>query len=331
MGGRAGGAASTRPGSGAAARREVDSGGGVPSAYPRRAAFARPAPRRLPFPFPPPRPPRALSSALRAAVRRVPVLRTVARRAAMAAGLKPDSGEKIARFLTAYSAVDRGRPLRFVQIGANDGVRSDPLYRLILRDGWEGVLVEPVPALFARLCETHRDRANLTPLNAAVAPEPGARPFFHLPEADDLPEWANGLGSFLEDSLLTHADEIPDIADRVERIEVPCVTYRQIVEERGWDGVDLVHSDTEGFDFEIVKALDLDRFPPGLLLFEWVHLSPADRAACRTLLAGAGYELLAGHWDAVALRHPGGAPDALAAAWGRLRGQLAKYNADAPA
>ncbi|MFH5804412.1 FkbM family methyltransferase [Alienimonas sp. DA493] len=259
-------------------------------------------------------------------------LRALAKRAAMAVGLKPDSGLRIARFLETYSAAVTARgPLRFVQIGANDGVRNDPLYPLIERGGWEGVLVEPVPALFERLRRTHRDRPELTLLNAAVAPEAGSRPFYHLPESEGLPIWANGLGSFLKESLLTHADKIPDVADRIERIEVPCVTYRTICEERGWERVDLVHSDTEGFDFEIVQSLDYDRFPPGLLLFEWVHLNGADRAACRRFLEDRGYEPLAGHWDAVALRDPDAAAPDVRAAWDRLRAGLARYNRAAPA
>src|SRR5688500_13005578 len=39
----------------------------------------------------------------------------------------------------------------FVQIGANDATHNDPLNRAIRRADWRGLLVEPVPYVFARL------------------------------------------------------------------------------------------------------------------------------------------------------------------------------------
>ena len=38
-----------------------------------------------------------------------------------------------------------------VQVGANDGKTQDPVHPLIMRGGWSGILVEPIPNLFGRL------------------------------------------------------------------------------------------------------------------------------------------------------------------------------------
>ena len=39
----------------------------------------------------------------------------------------------------------------FVQVGANDGVQSDPINHFVSEYGWRGILVEPQPAIFKKL------------------------------------------------------------------------------------------------------------------------------------------------------------------------------------
>lgn len=41
--------------------------------------------------------------------------------------------------------------IKFVQVGANDGLRWDPLRRFILRDSWKGVLIEPIMPVYELL------------------------------------------------------------------------------------------------------------------------------------------------------------------------------------
>lgn len=53
-------------------------------------------------------------------------------------------------FLNRFSRTRRGK-VNFIQIGANDGLRNDPVREFIIRDRWQGILVEPLPAVFAML------------------------------------------------------------------------------------------------------------------------------------------------------------------------------------
>ena len=39
----------------------------------------------------------------------------------------------------------RKKEIFFIQIGANDGKSTDPLYRFVTELGWSGILVEPQP------------------------------------------------------------------------------------------------------------------------------------------------------------------------------------------
>ncbi len=55
-------------------------------------------------------------------------------------------------FVPFFDALDSALPrVTFVQIGANDGVWNDPIEPYLRGEKWRGVLVEPVPYVFARL------------------------------------------------------------------------------------------------------------------------------------------------------------------------------------
>jgi FkbM family methyltransferase len=54
----------------------------------------------------------------------------------------------------------RGERLNFIQVGANDGKSENPLYRYILNYPWHGILVEPQPDIFGKLCENYAAIAN---------------------------------------------------------------------------------------------------------------------------------------------------------------------------
>ena len=55
----------------------------------------------------------------------------------------------------------RGPCLNFIQVGANDGRYGDPLRKYIMKHPWHGILIEPQPDIYAKLCENYasvRDR-----------------------------------------------------------------------------------------------------------------------------------------------------------------------------
>jgi FkbM family methyltransferase len=209
----------------------------------------------------------------------------------------------------------------FAEIGANDGKQHDFLRPLVLSHDWRGLIVEPVPYVFERLRANYAGQERLSLQNVAIAPESGERPFFHLAEVDDpqregLPEWYDGIGSFSRDELLSHAPHIPDIADRVVETRVPCVTLEELCARNGFDQLDLLLIDTEGYDWEIIRHLDLAKLGPRVIVYEHYHRSPDDRAACSEHLASVGYETIEEHFDTFGLAM--GPDDALSRLWTRL-------------
>ena len=223
------------------------------------------------------------------------------------------------RLLAAFA--DRYPAARFVQIGANDGEQHDQLRPFIRASAWTGVMVEPVPFIFTRLQRNYGSLERVALENSAVAASAGTAPFFHVREADAaerarLPDWYDGIGSFSHGFLLGHAEQIPDIADRIVSIDVPVLTFDSLCAKHGLTDVDLVLVDAEGHDGQIIRSIDLATHRPRLLIYEHFHLDRDERAACGAHLHAAGYEAKEEGFDTFALRTE--EDDELTRAWRAL-------------
>jgi FkbM family methyltransferase len=186
----------------------------------------------------------------------------------------------------------------FIQIGSNDGVQYDPLRKLILEQSWRGIMVEPVPYVYQRLKANYGHLAGRVTLeNVAVAAADGSLPFYHLrpvkdPAAEGLPGWYDGIGSFIRANVAKHVPYIPDIEQRIVTLDVEAVSFDTLCSRNGVTGLELLHMDTEGYDFELLKHIDFTRYRPRLVIYEHYHLNAQDRAACRSYLARHGYETM---------------------------------------
>jgi FkbM family methyltransferase len=210
----------------------------------------------------------------------------------------------------------------FVEIGSNDGVQHDFLRPFIRERQWRGIMVEPVPYVFARLHDNYGTLERVELENAAIADRDGNLPFFHLREAGpseraSLPGWYDGIGSFDRDVVAGHANHIPDIEDRIVRSEVPALTFESLCRRHGVSQLDLVLVDTEGYDFEIVRSIDLEARHPRLLVYEHFHLSADDRERCARHVRDQGYETMEEGFDTWCLDT--GPDDRLTAEWRGLR------------
>ena len=188
---------------------------------------------------------------------------------------------------------DNTREVFFIQIGACDGVRTDPIHQYIVRDGWSGVLVEPVGYLFKRLQATYAGMEQLTLVNAAIAATNETRAFWFLRASEDaeLPEYYDELGSFYPDVVRKHAASIPNLEHYLVSEDVRCLTLNTLLRDHGVTRIDLMLIDTEGYDFEVIKLIDFTHDRPTRILYEHKHLSDSDREQCLRLLRREGYTI----------------------------------------
>jgi FkbM family methyltransferase len=197
----------------------------------------------------------------------------------------------------------------FLQIGANDGVTTDPIYKFVTRYHWHGILVEPVPEVFERLKKNYGGEPNLQFVNAAVGEADGVRTLYTL-KADAETEEADrrhralpsSYSSFRKDLVLGQTEWVPDAARRIRETEVRCVSLDTLLREAGEPAIDLIVTDTEGYDFAILKMIDFSRLQPPIIFYEHVLMSRSERQQAAELLFTQGYRLASDEIDTIAYR-----------------------------
>jgi FkbM family methyltransferase len=196
----------------------------------------------------------------------------------------------------------RKKDIFFIQIGANDGITNDPLYKFVTEFGWQGILVEPMPESFAALQETYRGRPDLILLNAALAGEDGALPIYTVRIDAGTFQKAQMYSSFDREVVLRNSRFVPDIAQRIEEVQVKAVSMKTLLAHAGSRNVDILAIDAEGFDYTILKMIDFARLKPAIILYEHTHLNKADQEAAAELLAAQGYRMTRDTLDTIGYR-----------------------------
>jgi FkbM family methyltransferase len=191
--------------------------------------------------------------------------------------------------LLVRDALSRDYPFFFVQVGANDGVRDDPLRECVLKYGLSGVLIEPLPDLFAKLQRNYRDVPGLHFENCAVGPNSGQATIYRIREDSPLPDHAHGMASFNRSHLTARKHGIPGLDDYVVETTVAVQTLPEILARHGNRRVSLLMIDTEGYDAEIVKLALAAGLRPEVIIYEHLHLPIATQAETLRRLKLEGY------------------------------------------
>jgi FkbM family methyltransferase len=225
---------------------------------------------------------------------------------------KPRKGS-LSEFLDEYSR--KHFPVTFLQVGANDGFIYDPLHKFIKRDNWKGVMLEPQPDVFNDyLVRLHGKRPEIIPVNAALDKNDGITTIYKY--AVSIERWATGMASFnrqvLEDKIkdgtilkkaLKQGVRLPENAgDWITGQEIATISPETLLKKFGDEGFKLLAIDTEGFDYEILKMLDLNRISPEVIIYEEVNLDADTARECRSYLQEHGYSCSSIEKDVLATR-----------------------------
>jgi len=197
----------------------------------------------------------------------------------------------------------RGRDVFFLQVGANDGLMDDPIHFLVRKYGWCGVLLEPDPQLFERLKENYSGVDGPILVNAALSPINGKTTFYRIRMDEKMPSWCAGLGSFRRDVILSNKTDVPEIESHIIEDRIESISFHSLVARYKPPRIDLIVIDTEGYDLEILRQLDLIRFRPDLIVYEHKHLNERERTIAADLLIANGYSVQSTAWaNTVAMR-----------------------------
>lgn len=202
-----------------------------------------------------------------------------------------------------YAALDAfsqamDRHVRFIQIGANDGLRNDPVREFVVRDRWQGVLVEPLPHVFELLIKNYAPGrfSGLHFVNAAVSQNDGETLAFWTFRKDILAKFDEETrleylrkASFERAHVERFLRDAPFGPEALEAIHVPCVTVQSLVNTYFQPAAfDLLVIDAEGHEDTILASIDFARCAPHGIFFESHHLGEK-RARVTERLRDSGY------------------------------------------
>lgn len=194
-----------------------------------------------------------------------------------------------------------GRATRVLQIGANDGQTSDPVYPFLQAYDWPSLLVEPVELYFRALARAYARRPLVRLANVAITQHTGTCTLFRVAEtaieAGHVPAWARGASSLHPDRTALHW---ADISPHVQELEVPCLDLAGLLDRYRWSRFDVLQIDAEGHDFQILKQVEFTKHRPDIINIEWVNLPANEQRACLELFEIHGYSSRKTGYDRVA-------------------------------
>lgn len=206
-----------------------------------------------------------------------------------------------------------GKDCFFVQVGANDGIRGDPLHSLIKANPrWRGIFIEPQQQFFSRLVENYGESERFTFEKLAVSDITGKQPFFTVSEETvretGMPASVNLIGSLNRDHVLRslkmverHYKFLRPLDACISQDLVHVEPLMSVLDRQCVGGVDLLHTDAESDDYRIIRQLDFNRFQPKLILYE--HANLADQEVASRFLRERGYRTVnCGRLDTMAIR-----------------------------
>lgn len=107
----------------------------------------------------------------------------------------------------------------------------------------------------------------------------------------NLPEWYDQLGSFNKDVVLKHRGYIPLFDELFIEDTVNSITFKELLKRYSVKSLNLIHIDTEGYDYEIIKMLPFSDIKIDLIQFEHKHLSNLNYKNALQLLSANGYKV----------------------------------------
>lgn len=169
----------------------------------------------------------------------------------------------------------------FIEVGALDGnkISNTKLFEEFY--GWSGILVEPSPILYSRLC----------------ANRPNSKCF------------QCALGSFVENGTYAYGDfdghPMASLVGRTNKpanVRVMLRSLQSLLDECNIRHVNFFSLDTEGYELNILKGIDFNRTTFDYLLIEVYKHQFDDIVA---LLAGHGYDLISNFSNYNKISNPG--------------------------
>jgi FkbM family methyltransferase len=159
----------------------------------------------------------------------------------------------------------------YIELGANNGLTQSNTAFFEFSRGWRGVLIEPSKSAFQQ-CVINRPNSSVHNY-ACVSND--------YESATITGDFNGSLMSSIEGSRLSSHS----------LLECPATTITSILDRAVTQGqnIDFMSLDTEGYELNVLKGLNFDKWRPHYLLIEIYN---TDYEAILTYLRGQGYDIL---------------------------------------
>lgn len=218
---------------------------------------------------------------------------------------------EVIKFLKSYTKENK-ETINFIQVGANDGMVNDPVRDFITREGWRGILVEPLPNVFELLKKNYKSRyhQNLTFLNMAVSSD--TKDDFKIWTFDEkfLEKLSFGKrlnllrkASFNRQHLLKFVSS--EDAKHIIEVSVPCISLNKLYQEyftKKYNKLHVLIMDTEGHERNILSNVDFNLINPEVIILETALYGPEERSWIESLLIKNNYKIVSSGEDTIACK-----------------------------
>jgi FkbM family methyltransferase len=188
----------------------------------------------------------------------------------------------------------------FIQVGANDGRRYDPIYELVTQHRLAGLAIEPLPDVYAQLKNTYSKFPKVSTANFAIHRTDKEVTLYRVRADADVVDWAHGIASL--DPSHHHLSQIR--SDLIVAEKVPALSLKEVFERFGIQKLDFLQVDAEGYDAEIIRMLLETDVRPNIIQFEhgYGNMSANTFFELLRLLMESGYLIAMQNDDCIAYR-----------------------------
>jgi len=213
-----------------------------------------------------------------------------------------DRWEGIDTFASAVDShsLSRTDEFFFIQIGANDGVRNDPIYKRCRSFNWKGLLIEPQKEMFEKLKNNYCEHQGLIFENVAISDGDREQKLWKIAAAERS-EWHTGIATLQADK----GDILFESSVKNKELEseiVHVTTLHALTGRHGINKSNLILLDTEGHELTIIGSDGFFESKPDIVHYEHKHLSFVEQDKCIKILSANGYKMYCGSTETTALK-----------------------------
>lgn len=167
-----------------------------------------------------------------------------------------------------YKIIQKQGHVKYIQIGANDGIRFDPVFEFLRYNASKtnGLVVEPVEDYYNALVRNYSRFKKIITVHKAIHNTEKQLNIYRVSKKHEtlVPEFALGIASF--NPQHHKKTGIPEAYISSEKVN--CISFQELLNTYEFWDANVLIIDTEGYDYEILKEIDFKHFKPFVIHFE---------------------------------------------------------------